>query len=61
MDLIDEQHIASLQIREQRREIPRTLEHRAGSGLDSHVHLVSDDVGKRGFAQPRRTEDERVI
>lgn len=61
MDLVDEQHIVRFEVGEQRRQIPRFLQHRAGGGLDIDPHLVGDDVGEGGLAQTRWTEDQQVI
>src|SRR5262245_64920819 len=61
MDLIDEQHIARLQVRQHRGEIARTLEHRPGGLLHLDAELRRDDVRERRLAESRRPEDQHVI
>ena len=61
MDFIDKQHIVRFKIGQQRRQITRALQDRAGSAFDRHTHFLGDDVGQRGLAQPRRTENQRVV
>ncbi|MNE74402.1 hypothetical protein D3C80_1704800 [compost metagenome] len=61
MNLVDEQHVARLEIGQQRRQVARALQHRAGSTLDRHTHFLGDDVGQGGLAQPRRPEDQRMV
>ena len=61
MDLIDEQYIARFEIREQRRQIARALEHRT-RGLprftSSSLAMMFASVV---LPRPGRTEDEHVI
>ena len=61
MDLVHEQHVARLQVREQRGEIAGPLEHRPGGLLQVHAELGRDDVRERRLAEARRPEDEHVI
>ncbi len=61
MDLVDEQHIARLQVGQQRREIAGPFEHRTGGLAQIHAELARQDVRERGLAQSRRSENERVI
>ncbi|MNE08586.1 hypothetical protein D3C80_1012390 [compost metagenome] len=61
MDLVDEQHIARLEVGQQRRQIAGALQHRAGGALDRHAHFLGDDVGQGGLAEARRAEDQRVV
>ena len=61
MNLIDEQHIARLQVREQRGEIAGTFEHGTRGLAEVHPELAGEDVGERGLAEAGRSEDERVI
>ncbi len=61
MDLVDEQHVARLQVGQQRRQIARALQHRPRGALDRHAHFLGDDVGQGGLAQPRRAEDQGVV
>jgi len=61
MDFIDEQHVVGFQIGQDRRQVARTLQHRAGSLAQIDAHLARDNVRQRGFAQTRRAEQQRVI
>ena len=61
MDLIDEQHVARLQVGEDRRQIAGPLEHRTCALAQAHAELGRDDVRECRLAQPRRPEDQHVI
>ena len=61
MNLVDEQHVARLQIGEQCREIAGPLEHRARGLAQVDAELGGDDVRQRRLAETRRPEDQHVI
>ena len=61
VDLVDEQHVAGLEVREQRREIAGPLDRRTARHAQRRPHLVGDDVRERGLAEPRRPMEEHVI
>jgi hypothetical protein len=61
MDLVDEQHVARLEIRDDGDEVARLLQRRAGGRAHAGVHLVRDDVRERGLAEAGRTEEQHVI
>ena len=61
MDLVDEQHVVRLQVRQQRREIAGALDHRPRGLSQIDAELVRDDVRERGLAEARRAEDQHVI
>ena len=61
MDLVDEQHVARLQVGQERGQVAGALEHRTGGLAQVDAQLGGDDVGERGLAQARRTEDQHVI
>ena len=61
MDLVDEQHVARLQVGQQRGEIAGPFEHRPRGLAQVHAQLAREDVGQRGLAESRRAEDQRVI
>ena len=61
MDLVDEQHVARLQVGQQRGEIAGPFEHRARGLAQVHAQLAGEDVGERGLAEAGRAEDQRVI
>ena len=61
MDLIDEQHVARLQIGQQCREIAGALQHGTGGLPQIDAQLVRDDVRQRRLAEARRPENQHVI
>ena len=61
VDLIDEQHIALLQIGEQGGKVTGLLDGRAAGDADLHPHLVGDDAGQGGLAQARRAVEQDVV
>ena len=61
VDLVDEQHIARLQVGEDRGEVARPLEHRPRGLAQVHAELGGQYVGERGLAEARRSEDEDMV
>ena len=61
MDLIDEQHIARLQVGEQRGEIASALDHRARRTAQIDPEFIGDHVRQCGLAQTRRSENQYMI
>ena len=61
MDLVDEEHVAGLEIRQQRREIAGALDRRAARHAQRRAELVRDHVRERGLAEPGRAVEEHVI
>ena len=61
VNLVHEQHIAVLQMGEDGSEVAGTLQHGPRGGAQVHLHLVGNDVGKRGLAEARGAEDQRVV
>ena len=61
MDLVDEQDVVRLEVREHRGEIAGAFEHRPGRLAQVHVELVCNDVRERRLAETGRSEDEHVI
>ena len=61
MDLVDEENILGLQVRQDSRQIARSSDHRSGSQTQSGAHLAGDDVRERRFAQARRSRQENVV
>ena len=59
MDLVDEQHVAGVEVGQQRRQIARALDHRTGGRANVDAHLARDHIGERGLAEPRRTVEQR--
>ena len=61
MDLVDEQHLALAEVREDGREIAGALEHRPRRGANRRAELVGDHVGERRLAEAGRTVQQHVI
>ena len=61
VDLVDEQHVARLEVGQQRREVARALEHRARRLAQVDAQLVRDDVRQRRLAEARRPEQQHVV
>ena len=61
VDFVDEQDLARLECREQRREVAGALDDRAGGGLDRDLELGGDHVGQAGLADAGRSEQEHVV
>lgn len=61
MNLVDEEHVVLFKIREDCREVARSLEHRARGLPEIHAHFSGDDVGERRFAETGRSEKKKVI
>ena len=61
MDLVDEQHVARLQVGQDRGQIAGPGDHRARGRPKADTQFVRDDLRQRGLAQARRTEEQRVV
>src|SRR5919204_2293805 len=61
MDLVDEQHVARVAVREDRGEVARSLDCRTARDPDLYGHLVRDAVRGRGLADARRAVEEHVL
>ena len=61
VDLVDEEHVALLQIGQQGGKVAGLLDGRAAGDADLHPHLVGDDARQRRFAQARRAVEQDVI
>ena len=61
MNFVDEQDVVRLQIGQNRRQIPRPLQHRAGGLPQIHAQFMRDDMRQGGFAQSRRAKQQHVI
>ena len=61
VDLVDEQDVAVLEIGEQRGEIARLGDHRAGGGAKADAHLAREDSGERRLAEPGRAVEQHVV
>ena len=61
VDLVDEQHVALLEIGEQRREVAGLGDHRPGGGAEIDAELARDDLRQRGLAEPGRADEQHVV
>ena len=61
MNLVDEEHLAVAEIRENGGQIARLLQHRPRGGANRRAQLVGDHVGERGLAETRRAVQQHVI
>ncbi len=61
MDLVDEQHVARLQIGQQRRQIAGARDHRAGGRAEADAELARDDLRQRRLAEARRPEEQHMV
>ena len=61
VDLVDEQHVALLEIGEQRREIAGLGDHRARGRAEVDAELARDDLRERRLAEPGRADEQHVV
>ena len=61
VDLVDEQHVAFVEIGQDGGQVPGPLDRRAGDRPDRDLHLVGDDVRERRLAQSGRAAEQDVI
>ena len=61
VDLVDEEHVVLLQIRQERGEVAAALDGGAGSLAEVDAELVGDDAGERRLAEARRPVEQDVV
>jgi hypothetical protein len=61
VDLVDEEHVARLQVGEQRGEIAGALNDRPGRQAVADAHLARDDLGQSRLAETGRTREENMV
>ena len=61
MDLVDEEHVVLLQVRQECREVAATLNGRAGRLTEVDAELIGDDAGQRRLAEARRAVEQDVV
>ena len=61
VDLVDEEHVVLLEVREDGGEVARALDGGAGGDAHGDAHLGGDDVGERGLAEAGRAVEEQVV
>ncbi len=61
VDLVDEQHVALLELRQDPDQVARALERRAGGRVQAHAELARQDARQARLAQAGRAAQERVL
>ena len=61
VDLVDEQHVAVVELGEDGRQVAGPLERRTGGDVQVHAHLDGDDAGQGGLAEPGRPGEQQVV
>ena len=61
MHLVDEQHVAVVEVREDGGEIAGPFERRPARGVEARAHLVGDDAGQARLAEPGRAGEQHVV
>ena len=61
VDLVDEQHVAVLELGEDGRQVAGPLDRRARRGLQVGAELGGDDAGQGRLAQPRGAGEQQVV
>ena len=61
VDLVDEQHVAVVEVGEDRRQVAGALERRSAGDPEAHVELGGHDPGHAGLAQPGRAGEQHVV
>ena len=61
VNLVDEQHIARLQVGQQRRQIAGARDHRAGCCAKADAEFAGDDLRQRCLSKSRRAVKEAVV
>ena len=61
VDLVDEQHVVLVEVRQDAEQIAATLDGRARRRDQRRGHLVGDHAGQRRLAEPRRPREENVV
>ena len=61
VDLVDEQHVAVVEVGEDGGEVTGALERGAARDAQADVHLGGDDPRQRGLAEARRAREQQVV
>ena len=61
MDLVDEEDVPRLQVRQQCGKVAATLDHWAGAGAEAHPHFARDNLRERRLTKPWRSRKQHVI
>ncbi len=61
MDLVDEQHVALVELGQDGGEVAGTLEGGTRRHVQRHAHLRGGDAGQRGLAETGRPGEQQVV
>ena len=61
MDLVDEKHVARIEVGQQARQVARLVEHRPRRDAQLRPHFVGDDVREGRLAQSRGAVQQDVV
>ena len=61
MDLVDEEHVAVVEVGEDRREVAGAFERGTARDAQADVELGGDDARQRGLAEPGRAGEQDVV
>ena len=61
VNLVDEQHVARLERREDRRHVALPLERRPGNGAYADAELLADDEREARLAEARGPDEQHVV
>src|SRR5262249_12403169 len=61
VDLVHEEDVPWLKVRQDPGEVSRAREHRTRSQAQPRAHFPRDDVGERRLAEPRRPRQQDVV
>ncbi len=61
VDLVDEEHVALVELREDGGEVAGPFERGPRRDVEVHAHLGGDDAGERGLAEPGRAGEQQVV
>src|SRR5690625_650557 len=61
VDLVDEKHVTLIEVGQDARDTGRLVKNRPARRLNAGTHLLSNDIGERRLAKPRRTGQQNVV
>ena len=61
MNFVDEQHIARLEVGQQRGKIAGLGDHRSGRGAKIDAEFAGDDLRQRCLAEARRADEQHMV
>ena len=61
MDLVDEEHVSPLEIRQDTGEVAGLFDLRTAGAMDVRIHGTGNDVGESGLSETGRAAEEIVI